>query len=501
MNREEYVTYDAVELAGLIRAKEVTAEELIRVSAEQQEAVNGKVNAVVHDRYERAYEVADDYEKQLPFSGVPFLLKDIGQSLKGERMTSGARLLQEERASQTSHYASALKSAGFIFTGFTNTPEFALKNITEPALHGPTKNPWNTVYSAGGSSGGAAAAVASGIVPVAGASDGGGSIRIPASFTGLIGLKPTRGRTPVGPGVGRNWQGAATDFVLSRTARDTAAALDALSVYQRFAAFHSPLYKDGYLQTLKRRPQNQRTFGFTLESPTGEPVSEEAKRAVEKLIRYVEKEGHYAEEVKWPVDAQALMHDYYVMNSGEMHGVMRQLERRFGAHVWDEVEFETWMLAKAGESVLGSDYAASIHAWDVASIHMHDFHETYDFFVTPTTAKCAPKVGELTKSIEEQNMWKEQLQRDPGRAPLTIYDMFADSFSYTPFTQLANMTGQPAISLPLHVGENGLPIGVQVMAPKGKDHRLLRLAAHLEQSDVWEGLRQSPLLKDRTFTR
>ncbi len=495
LKKEQYITYDAVELAGLIRAKEVKSSELVQASIDQYEAVNGTVNAVVHHRFDRALHEADRVEGGQLLTGVPFLLKDISQSLQGERITSGSRLFSQNKAPHTSHFVRALQKAGLIFTGFTNTPEFALKNITEPKLFGPSRNPWNLEHTPGGSSGGATAAVASGIVPAAGASDGGGSIRIPASFTGLFGLKPTRGRTAVGPGVGRNWQGAAVDFVVSRSVRDSAALLDATQTVQQGAAFHVPLYEPSYLQTLKRLPTEPRRIAYSIESPVGTPVSEDARNAVFKVLQLLERNGHIVEEVDPNIDGVHLMQNYYLMNSGEMASVVDTLETMLNRPLRpDEVELETWMLAHAGEHVSAKEYAQSLNAWDQAAIEMAHLHETYDFYITPTTAHPAPKVGELSHSEASEKEYREKMERATNSITKQqlLYEMFEPSLAYSPFTQLANLTGQPAISLPVHVTAEGLPIGVQVMASKGHEHRLLQLASFVESSDIWVGQKGNP---------
>lgn len=495
LKRQEYIQYDGVELAALVRAKEVSASELVEVSITQERQVNGVLNAVVHNRHEEALQEAKRVEGQSPLSGVPFLLKDISQSLKGARITSGSTLFKNYVASEEANYTKTLRKAGFVFTGFTNTPEFALKNITEPRLHGPTRNPWCHSRSSGGSSGGAATAVASGIVPIAGASDGGGSIRIPASFTGLVGLKPSRGKTPVGPSVGRNWQGAAIDFVLTRTVRDAAATLDILQTVQPEAAFQTPLYEQGYLHTLRRAPTRQLKFAYTMESPVGTPVSEAAKEAIRRTVRYIEQEGHIAEEVDWPFDGEELMRHYYAMNCGEMSHLFHNLERQMKHPLTlEHVEIESWMLAEAGKTITAREYVDSLHAWDTAARHMSQLHETYTYFMTPTTADIAPSVGELTHSPRKMAQLQEEMLRATTNEARqdAIYEMFLPSLTYTPFTQLANLTGQPAISLPLASDDDGMPLGVQLMTLKGHDHLLLRAASYVEQSDLWKGFRNNP---------
>ncbi|QUW20499.1 amidase [Sporosarcina sp. Marseille-Q4063] len=500
MDLRTYLTLDATEMAQLIRNKEVTSKELIELSFEQLDKVNPSLNMMTDVWRERVLNEAEQLgETNRPFSGVPMLLKNSSQSVKGEGITSGSRLLANNIAERDSNFVGKLRNAGFLFAGQTNAPEFGLKNITEPELHGPTGNPWNSEYSPGGSSGGSAAAVASGVVPVAGASDGGGSIRIPASFTGLFGLKPTRGRTPVGPGVGRQWQGAAIDFVLSRSVRDSAGLLDVLQVIQPEAAFQAPLFSGSYQNAMMEPFNKPLKIAFTTKSPVGTPVSEEARLAVEKTVKWLEKDGHIVEERDNGVDGIQLMRDYYLMNSGEIAALIQKLERAVGRPITaDDVEIETWMLNEAGKSVSAAEFSASLASWDTAAAQMAALHQTYDFYITPTNAFTAPKIGELTFSKANQEQMRSNISGVSGnKQQELIYDMFLPSLTYTPFTQLANLTGQPAVSVPVHLSKEGLPLGVQVMAQKGEEHRLLQLAFQLEQTDLWVGMKGNPLFENK----
>ncbi|WP_433744135.1 amidase [Paenibacillus amylolyticus] len=495
MSSFSYTSYDAVGLAELIRSRELSPVELLEAAFARLEEVNPQLNAVIRTYETRAREEAGLVRPgEQPFAGVPLLLKDISQSLEGELLTSGSRLFSEHRALRNSNFVTRLRDAGFIFIGHTNTPEFGLKNITEPRLHGPTRNPWNINHSPGGSSGGAAASVASGIVPLAGASDGGGSIRIPASFSGLFGLKPTRGRTPVGPGVGRQWQGASIDFALSRSVRDSAALLDTLQVIQPEAAFHAPLFPGSYLADMSYPHQRKLKVAYTTDSPVGTPVSDEAKEAVYKMIRWLEDQGHHVEEKLSPVNGVRLMENYYMMNSGEMAAMISSMERSMGrALTSDDMEIESWVLAEAGKKVSAAEFVHSLAEWDVAAAQMSTLFERYDFYVTPVNAFPAPKIGELTPHEEQIRNLMRISELDKTRQQQLIYEMFEPSLTYTPFTQLANLTGQPAISVPLHITPEGLPMGVQVMATKGREDWLLHLAGQLEQSDLWIGMSGNPL--------
>ncbi|CAI6052755.1 6-aminohexanoate-cyclic-dimer hydrolase [Paenibacillus sp. JJ-100] len=495
MSSFSYTSYDAIGLAELIRAREVSPVELLEAAFARLEEVNPQLNAVIRTYESRALQEAGTVRPgEQPFAGVPLLLKDISQSLEGEKLTSGSRLFSEHRALRNSNFVTRLQEAGFIVIGHTNTPEFGLKNITEPQLHGPTRNPWNVNHSPGGSSGGAAAAVASGIVPLAGASDGGGSIRIPASFSGLFGLKPTRGRTPVGPGVGRQWQGASIDFVLSRSVRDSAALLDTLQVIQPEAAFQAPLFPGSYLADMNYPHQRKLKIAYTTDSPVGTPVSEDAKEAVMRLVRFLEAQGHHVEEKLSPVNGVRLMENYYMMNSGEMAAMISSMEHSLGRLLTaDDMEIESWVLAEAGKKVSAAEFVHSLAEWDVAAAQMSTLFERYDFYVTPVNAFAAPKIGELTPHDEQIRNLMRVSELDKTQQQRLIYDMFEPSLTYTPFTQLANLTGQPAMSVPVHITPEGLPMGVQVMATKGHEDWLLHLAGQLEKSDLWIGMNGNPL--------
>jgi amidase len=496
MNTETFLSLDATEMATLIQKKEVSAKELMEKAFERLEEVQATLNVVTHTRKEKALKEAENLSiENAPFNGVPILMKNISQSIEGEPLTAGSELLQGHTSTTDSYFVKKFRDAGFHFIGHTNTPEFALKNITEPRVYGPTRNPWNPDFSPGGSSGGASAAIAAGVVPLAGASDGGGSIRIPASFTSLFGLKPTRGRTPVGPGIGRQWQGASIDFVLSRSVRDSAEMLDVLQVVQPEAAYQTPLFPGSYKETMNTPFKKSLRIAFSTKSPVGTPVSEDAKLAVERLVKGLEAEGHHVEEMDGPVDGVQLMKDYFLMNSGEMNATIIGLERALGRELTaNDVEMESWVLHQAGKSVSAAMYSDSLASWDKAAEQMANFHRMYDLYITPATASTAPRIGELTPDQEKHERFIKAVAtaKNVGEQQQVVYDMFLPSLTYTPFTQLANLTGQPAMSVPVYLSEEGLPLGVQVMAQKGKEHQLLKLAYQLEQSDLWVGMKGNP---------
>lgn len=489
MNLAEFSRYDGIGLAELVKKGQMSAKELLEDVSKMTDDINPELNAIVHTRFEQALTEAGKMDFNKPFAGVPIFLKDLSQSIAGERATAGTKLLKDRVANIDSHYVRKIREAGFLIAGQTSTPEFGLKNITEPALYGPSRNPWNPAYSPGGSSGGASAAVAAGIVPIAGASDGGGSIRIPASFTGLVGLKPTRGRTPVGPGVGRQWHGAAVDFVLTKTVRDSAAMLDVLQVLQPEAAFNVPLYQGSYLEDLNNGERKFR-IAFSVKSPVGTPVSADAVKAVHKTVKWLEEQGHHVEEKEPEIDGIRLMENYYIMNCGEMAADIRSIEESIGRKVTSEdIEMVSWVLKTAGEQVSAIQFTRSIAEWDTAAAQMAHFNQTFDLYITPATASTAPRIGELTHSKKEEEELLQIEEASPSEQLRMVYDMFLPSLTYTPFTQWANIIGQPAISLPVHLGDNGLPIGVQIMAPKGREDWLLGIAAQMEESPIWVGLK------------
>ncbi|MGD7043802.1 amidase [Jeotgalibacillus proteolyticus] len=477
--------WDATGIARRIKDKEISALEAATESINRIESENKRLNAVVYKRYEKALSEAKRADLNKPFAGVPLLLKDISHGLKGEPVTAGSRLLAANKAQATSHFVSSLIEAGFIILGHTNAPEFGLKNITESQLHGAALNPHNPQYSPGGSSGGAAASVASGMVPVAAASDGGGSIRIPASFCGLIGLKPTRGRIAVGPGSGRQWQGAAIDFAITKSIRDTAGLLDSLQTYQKEAAFHTPIYEKGYMNVLTQQKRKKLTVAFNTASPVGTPVSDEAVSAVKKMAKWLERQGHHVVEAAPDLNGIELMQQYYLMNSGEMAALRFSLEKSLGRTLTSEdMEIESWVMAEAGLKTGAGEFSASLSAWDFAAERMESFHRRYDLYLTPATSFGAPKVGELTPTFKRIQELLKVSQLKAIEQQLLIYEMFEPALTYSPFTQLANLTGQPAISLPTGKTTDDRPIGIQFMASKGNEDLLIELGAELEEHQL-----------------
>lgn len=472
---------DATEMAQAVTNKEISAVELVENAIQTVKRLNPRLNAVVHLQEERALlQAREACLANKPFSGVPLLLKDLGQNQKGEPSTSGARLLKKSIQKENDFLVSRLESLGFIIIGRTNTPEFGFKNITDSHLWGNAVNPIDLNRNAGGSSGGAAAAVASGMVPIAMASDGGGSIRIPASFTGTIGLKPSRGRIIVGPTNYRGWQGASVHFAITKTLRDTQRLLEALQVEQFESPFILPKLSS---KMLKKNNPSKLKIAYHEHPPISTAVSSQAaKQALRQTLKILESMGHIIEEVEWPINGEALMQSYYMMNCVETSVMMTDIERLVGRKlVKEDMEPLSWAIYRSGEKVLAKDYATTLKKWDDWSAVMHRFHQQYDLFVTPTTSDVAPLIipnklhPQFATSFDqiEELSFKQQQQ--------LIWDLFESSLTLTPFTQLANITGQPALSLPLYQTEKGLPIGVQFMAAKGREDLLLQLGKALKE--------------------
>ncbi|HFI0106499.1 TPA: amidase [Streptococcus suis] len=475
---------DATAMAQAVNQKQVSAKELVQETIDRIEKLNPDLNAVVSKQYDESLKEAEkeDYLGK-PFAGVPFLLKDLGQNEKGQPSSAGSRLFQNYRAGHTDKLVQAFKDLGFIILGRTNTPEFGFKNISDSSLHGPVKLPLDLSRNAGGSSGGAAAAVASGMVPLAAASDGGGSIRIPASFNGLIGLKPSRGRIPVGPHSYRGWQGASSNFALTKSVRDTKRLLYHLQTYQVEAPFPLALLPEQSLFSSRNKPLK---IAYSLESPIGSSVSTDAQQAVLSLLPQLEALGHQVTELSSPIlDGIEVMQAYYLMNSVETAQMFEEIEAGLGRSMTpDDMEVVTWAIYQSGQTVPAKLYSKVLQDWDRYSARMADFHQHYDLLLTPTVADVAPKLDQFTHSQEMLDRLLHIQELTMAEQQSLIWEMFAESLAWTPFTQQANITGHPSISLPTYVRADGLPIGIQLTAAKGREDLLLQLADQMEAAGL-----------------
>jgi len=463
---KEYDSYDGVGLADLVRRKEISPSELLTEAIARTEKIDPKINAVVVKHFDYAERQIAAGLPDGPFTGVPFLLKDL-DLLEGTRTTFGASIYKDDVADHTGTLAQRFLNAGVTIFGKCASPEFGLMPTTEPRLHGPTRNPWNLAHSSGGSSGGAGAAVAARILPVAHASDGGGSIRIPASACGLFGLKPTRARNPLGPDRGQGWAGFSVGHVLSISVRDSAVMLDAISGPELSSPYRAPPPERPFADEIKRDAGRLR-IAFTDKSPYDESIDPEISAAVRDVAALLDKLGHDVEQraPRLPADPAAVMFTIVATNTSLN---VRLAERRFGREMTAN-DFELLTLASAhnGRSASATDYvAAELDAFKISRT-LAEFLSSCDVFLSPTL--CAPPLhlGELNTMSQDLSHIAPILRR------------------YMPGTAMFNMSGQPAMSVPLAWNSAGLPLGMMFAARFGDEATLFRLAAQLEQARPWK---------------
>jgi amidase len=477
---------DGLFWAEQLKTKQISFQEYVEEIERNVLKENPLLNALVTFDKESALKQYNETKniQETPFAGLPIPLKMLGQSKKDWLTTSGSRLFINQRASYTSHFVHSLEKNGFIPLGQTAAPEFGFKNVTDANIYGDTRNPWNLAYSPGGSSGGAAAVVAAGIFPIAAASDGGGSIRIPASFNGLIGLKPTRGTIPVGPTGWRGWQGASISFGLTVSMRDTQALFYGMRGTELAAPYHAPQVEWQHQQATQKKTLR---IAFSTISPVGTTVSEEAIQAVKEAIDFLESQGHEVTDISYPVDGPRLIRDYYQMNGAETAAMFEEISHGLQREVTKEdMELMTWGIYQYGTKLSAASYVHSLQSWDEAAYQMETLFETYDLFLTPTTAYPAPKVATDLQSDEIRTRLANAAELSANEAAQVVYDMFEASLALSPYTQLANLTGQPAISLPTFVTNEGLPLGIQFMASKGREDLLLQIGWAFEENQQFK---------------
>ncbi|MDB5985285.1 MAG: amidase family protein [Nevskia sp.] len=492
----EYREYDATGLAALIARREVSASELLEAALARAAALNPRLNAICIPMTDIGRTRARA-SLSGPFAGVPFLIKDIAQDYAGVPTTAGSRALRAWTPQAHAEIVERFLRAGVVIFGKTSTPEFALKALTETALFGATRNPWDLQRTPGGSSGGAAAAVAAGIVPMAGASDGGGSIRIPASYCGLFGLRPSRGRVPPGPAHGEFWDGASSEHVLTRSVRDSARMLDALAGADVGSPFVIAAPERAYVEELQREPGRLR-IGFSTRSPIDTAVDSECVRAVERTAKLLEGLGHHVEMAEPEIDGHALARCFLIMYFGQVAANMAEARALTGAGD-DQFELDTRGLGMLGRALSAGEYVTARRHWNDFARALGRFHQRYDLLLLPSVAMPPSKIGEQDMPASEQAALKLALRLRAGKLLLKtgIVDKFAQkSLQRVPFTQLSNLTGTPSMSVPLHyaaveAGGPELPVGVQFVARHGDEATLFRLAAQLEQVQPWAQRRPS----------
>ena len=460
---------DAVGLAELVRAGEVRPAELVDAAITKIEGIGAELNAVVTPMFEIARERAKTVSSDGPFAGLPFLLKDIRSCYAGVPTSDGSNLLRDRVARFDSEIVRRHRRAGLVCLGKTNTPEFGLTATTEPHAFGATRNPWDPSRTPGGSSGGAAAAVAARIVPFAHASDGGGSIRIPASCCGLVGLKPTRGRNPLGPDAGDVMNGLVVEHALTLSVRDSAALLDATAGPDAGDPYWAPPV-DRCFQSEVGVPPGPLRVAVSTKSPLGSHVAPDCVQAVESVAKLLESLGHRIEENAPAYDDPMFRRAFTAIWFANLAASLRQHEIDFGRQAVESAcEPATLVFGERGAQVSGADYVGAVSTLQMIGRQVARFFKSYDVWLTPTLATPPPPLGFL----------------HPGPSDSDVRPFARRVKEFTPFTQLANATGQPAISLPLHWNEEGLPIGVQFTARFGDEATLIRLAAQLEEARPW----------------
>lgn len=488
MDFDEYVGHDASALASMVAAGEATPGELLDAAVRRAEAVNPKLNAIVHRFDERAREWIGAGLPQGPFSGVPFLLKDLTAALAGEPMSSGSRFDADYRPDSDHAMVERFRAAGLVPFAKTNCPEWGLMPVTEPRLFGPCRNPWNTELTPGGSSGGSAAAVAAGIVPAAHANDGGGSIRIPASCCGLVGLKPSRGRTPAGPERRDGWWGASIDHAVTRSVRDSAALLDAVRGLDTGAPYAAPPPPANYREVVDREPGRLR-IALCTDPLLSDSVDPECREAAESAAKLFADAGHAVEPFTPPVDRESVLHGYMVLLAASVWAEVRLAgERRGREPRRGELEPTTRGLSRLGAALKGGEVAL---AWERLGMFSRRFSralEPYDVFLTPTLSQTPRPIGALDpRGFKRASLAAlNALPVAKAFLKLDALALFAeDVFEFIGYTPLANITGQPSISLPLAETESGVPIGVLATGRYGEEHTLLSLAAQAERMRPW----------------
>ena len=470
---DAFAHMDATAQAELVARGEVTPLELVDAAIARADLLNPQLNAVIHPLYEKARAQASDARlPHGPFKGVPFVMKDLLGAPAGEPLHNGMRFLK--RLNYISHedpyLAIKFREAGFISIGRTNTPEWGLMGTTEPAAYGPTHNPWNLAHSPGGSSGGSSAAVAAHVVSVGHGGDGGGSLRIPASMCGIVGLKPSRGRVSFGPGMGECWHGMANEGVMTRSIRDMAGVLDCIHGVMPGDPYTAPTPARKYLAEVRTDPGKLR-LGLMTQLPRKESLLHpECKKAVETTGELLSSLGHDVElshpdaydENEW------LVHWTHVVNA-QSAATADEIEATAGEKIGEgDIEPYAWRFVEEGRKISAASYLASmnwLHAW--ARRMAAWWHGGFDLLVTPTLGEPPPALGDMGGPADDLlGKWERNLQ-------------------VIPFTPAQNASGQPGISLPLHWTPDGLPVGVHFVAEYGREDLLLRIGSQLEQARPW----------------
>ena len=462
---------DATRCAALVRAGELTSLELVDAAIDRAEQVNGTLNAIVTEMFEHARETARGHSGTGFFAGVPFLVKDFLAEVEGVRFTEASAFLSDHVPAADSELVRRFRAAGLVFIGKTNTPELAIGPTTEPRLFGATRNPWDIARTPGGSSGGSAAAVSARVVPMAHGNDAGGSIRIPASCCGLVGLKPSRGRVPLAPLYGDLFSGLVSELAVTRSVRDTAALLDAVAGPATGEPYFPAPPERSYTSEVERSPGSLRV-GFSVESPLGDAIDPQCRRAVHDAAALCESLGHVVEEASPDYDAEELWTKFTTLLAAGVAWTVADWERRTGRTAEPE-HFEpfVWSFAERGRALGAHDYLLAVQDMQRAVRDLCAYFDRYDLWLTATLGQPPVELGTLVYR---------------GGDPFELRRRCA---RFSPYTWISNASGQPAVSVPLHWTESGLPVGVHFVARWGEEATLIRLAGQLERAQPWHDRR------------
>jgi amidase len=486
----DYEKYDGLGLAELVRKKEVKPGELVEEAIGRIERLNPQVNAVIHKMYEQARKAADGDLPDGSFKGVPFLLKDLTTCYAGVPLSNGSRFFKDFVPDHDNEMVRRFRAAGVVFVGKTNTPELGLAPVTEPELFGPSSNPWDLTRTTGGSSGGSAAAVAARMVPLAHGSDGGGSIRMPASCCGVFGLKPTRGRNPMGPDYGEAWRGFACDHVITRSVRDSAAMLDATAGADTGAPYFAVPPSRSFLSEVGADPGKLR-IAFTSEHFLGGTVDGDCVKGLEAAAKLCHDLGHEVVETAPPIDGQAIAGAFLTIVCVEIRAFIEEAEVLLNRKArYKDFELVTWVCGLLGRQYRATEFSKSLNLIQRTARQVGAFFENYDVLLTPALAMPPLVTGALQPRGSQAVAMKLLGSLNAGGIinKLSGKDALVEQFfAFMPYTPLFNATGQPAMSVPLYWNDEGLPIGMQFVGRYGDEATLLRLAGQLEKARPWSG--------------
>lgn len=462
---DEYEGHDALGLAELVRRRELDPAEILETAIALFEQRNPRLNAIVTPLFDMARQALKKASPAGPFAGVPFVFKELVVSVEGAATTFASRLYANNMPAFESELVRRCRKAGLTVLGKTNSSEFGLSPVTEPALYGPARNPWNTEYSPGGSSGGSAAAVAAGIVPMGHATDGGGSIRIPAACCGLFGLKPTRARITGGPEAGEGMAGFASQHAVTWSVRDSAALLDAIAGPMPGDPYFPPPPAGSYLEQASRDPKPLR-IAYSTAAPAGTEVDRACVEATLAAAKLCESLGHAVEEAAPEFDVELVQNGFLVVFAAN---TMTNIGRATGGALPEEgaVEPLTRALAERGMAIPAYEYIRTLQALQRESRRIAEFFTRYDIWLTPTLGTPPPRIGRYPTDHGDVDRWHGELM------------------TFLPFTPLCNITGQPAMSVPLGMTASGLPVGCHFAAPYGEEGLLFSLAGQIERAAPW----------------